>query len=79
MRGECKYEGIICCPQFYSRISDAEMRVMKMIYEGANNEDIAEKLYLSPHTVKIILSQCISNLVFMKIRVYSIRAQEQPF
>ena len=48
MRGECKYEGIICCPQFYSRISDAEMRVMKMIYEGANNEDIAEKLYLSP-------------------------------
>ena len=52
MRGECKYEGIICSPQFYSRISDAEMRVMKMIYEGANNEDIAEKLYLSPHTVK---------------------------
>ena len=52
MRGECKYEGIICCQQFYSRISDAEMRVMKMIYEGANNEDIAEKLYLSPHTVK---------------------------
>ena len=52
MRGECKYEGIICCPQFYSRISDAEMRVMQMVYQGANNEEIADKLYLSPHTVK---------------------------
>ena len=30
MRGECKYEGIICNPQFNSRISDAEMRVMRL-------------------------------------------------
>lgn len=52
MYGECKYEGVICGPKFYSSISDAEMRVMKMVYEGANNEEIAEKLYLSPHTVK---------------------------
>ena len=52
MRGECKYEGIICCPQFYSHISNAEMRVMQMVYQGANNEEIADKLYLSPHTVK---------------------------
>lgn len=52
MRGECKYEGVICDPQFDSRISDAEMRVMRLVYEGLSNEDIADKLYLSPHTVK---------------------------
>jgi hypothetical protein len=28
------------------------MRVMQLVYEGFNNEDIAERLYLSPHTVK---------------------------
>ena len=48
----CRYEGVICCPQFNCRISDAEMRVMQLVYEGFNNEDIAERLYLSPHTVK---------------------------
>lgn len=52
MRGECSHENIICNPKFNSRISDAEMRVMKMIYDGCNNEEIADKLYLSPHTVK---------------------------
>lgn len=52
MRGECRYEGVICCPQFNCCISDAEMRVMQLVYEGFNNEDIAERLYLSPHTVK---------------------------
>lgn len=52
LRGECRYEGCICNPQFSSRISDAEMRVMKMIYDGCSNEDIADKLYLSPHTIK---------------------------
>ena len=25
---------------------------MQLVYEGFNNEDIAERLYLSPHTVK---------------------------
>lgn len=48
----CPHANIVCNPKFNSRISDAEMRVMKMIYDGCNNEEIADKLYLSPHTVK---------------------------
>ena len=52
LRGECPYEGIICNPTFNSKLSAAEMRVMKMLYEGASKEDIAERLYLSPFTVK---------------------------
>lgn len=61
MRGECKYEGVICNPQFNSRISDAEMRVMHLVYDGLDNDEIADRLYLSPHTVKIISNQFISN------------------
>ena len=52
LRGECKYEDIICNPQFNSSLSDAEMRVMKLVYDGNSNDDIADSLYLSPHTVK---------------------------
>ena len=50
--GRCPYSDIVCNPKFNSRISDAEMRVMKMIYSGCNNDEIADRLYLSPHTVK---------------------------
>lgn len=52
MRGRCLHENKVCNPTFNTRISDAEMRVMKMIYDGCNNEEIADTLYLSPHTVK---------------------------
>lgn len=52
MRGRCPHEGKVCNPTFNTRISDAEMRVMKMIYDGCDNEEVADKLYLSPHTVK---------------------------
>lgn len=52
MRGECPHENIVCNPKFNSKLSDAELRVMKMVYEGCDNEDIADTLYLSPHTVK---------------------------
>lgn len=52
LRGECKYEGVICFPTFNTKLSDSELRVMKLVYDGMSKEDIAEQLYLSPHTVK---------------------------
>lgn len=52
LRGECKFEGVICYPQLNTKISEAEMRVMKLVYEGLSNEQISEQLYLSPNTVK---------------------------
>ena len=33
-------------------MSDAERRVMELVYNGINNEKIADKLFLSPNTVK---------------------------
>lgn len=52
LRGECKYEGIICCPKFNAKLSSAEERVMKFLYQGFSKEEIGEKLFLSINTVK---------------------------
>lgn len=52
MRGECPHENKVCCPKFNSRLSDAELRVMNLVYEGRSNDEIADALYISPHTVK---------------------------
>lgn len=52
LRGECIHEHIICHPEFNSRISDAERRVLKMVYDGYDNDVIADELCLSIHTVK---------------------------
>lgn len=51
LRGECRNEGVICRPVFDSHISDAEMRVLKLWYEGYSKDEIAGELYLSVHTV----------------------------
>ncbi len=52
LRGECKYEGVICLPKFNSKLSDAEMRVMRLYYDNQSIDRIADHLYLSGHTVK---------------------------
>lgn len=52
LRGECQHEGIICMPRFNSQLSKKELQVMKLIYEGCSNEQVAERMYLSPYTVK---------------------------
>lgn len=52
LRGECRHEGVICCPKFNTKLSEAELRVMRLVYEGLDNEEIACRLFLSPHTVK---------------------------
>jgi hypothetical protein len=52
LRGECRFEGVICSPKFNTKLSDAELRVMNLIYQGLCRDEIAEQLYISPHTVK---------------------------
>ena len=51
-RGECPLENKVCNPRFDARLSEAEMRVMRLVYEGMNNEDIADRLCISVNTVK---------------------------
>lgn len=52
MRGECQFEGVICCPKFNSKLSQSEYRVMRLLYQGKTKEEIAQELYNSPETIK---------------------------
>ena len=52
LRGECKFDGIICMPKFNSKLSDAELRVMRLYYNNESIDRIADNLYISGHTVR---------------------------
>ncbi|MDD3404934.1 MAG: helix-turn-helix transcriptional regulator [Paludibacteraceae bacterium] len=66
LRGECQHECVICQPKFNSRISAAEMRVLKLVFEGKTKETISETLFLSVNTV----SNHIRN-AFVRIGIHS--------
>lgn len=52
LRGECPFEGIVCNPKFNTQLSKKELEVMRLIYDGCSNEEVAERMYLSPFTIK---------------------------
>lgn len=52
LRGECTGQGVICSPKFNSKLSERQLDVMKMCYEGKSDEEIAEDLYITLDTVK---------------------------
>lgn len=52
LRGECPNEGVVCMPKFNTQLSKRELEVMRLIYDGYSNDEVAERLYLSPFTVK---------------------------
>jgi DNA-binding CsgD family transcriptional regulator len=51
LRGECRLEKVVCEPEFESQISKSEMRVLELLYKGFEKEEIAERLFISIHTV----------------------------
>lgn len=51
MIAECKHYKIICQPQYSSKLTDAETRVMKRVFDGKTSDIIAEELFISHHTV----------------------------
>lgn len=51
LRGECKYDQIICAPKFNSKLSTRELEVMRMLYKGISDSDVADKLFISINTV----------------------------
>lgn len=48
---ECKYFKIICQPKFDSSLTERELEVMKAYFNHVTTERIAEKLFISIHTV----------------------------
>ncbi len=65
MRGECRYDGIVCRPSFNHSMTSSELRVMEMLYEGSTENDIADTLCLSVLTVR---SHIRNALVRLKLR-----------
>lgn len=51
LRGECHLDHIVCHPEFNHQISPAEMQVLRLVYEGLTEDEIGERLRLSPHTI----------------------------
>lgn len=51
LRGECKSDKIICAPKFNSKLSDRQLEVMRLLYEGKSDSEIADKLFISLNTV----------------------------
>jgi len=62
LRGECRLEGIVCSPEFENNVSNAELRVMRLVNRSMTAEEIAEELYLSVHTVRNHLKNIYSRL-----------------
>ena len=51
LRGECKHDGIISSPKFNSKLTDRQLSIMKMLYDGQSVSEVADKLFLSIKTV----------------------------
>lgn len=51
LRGECLNDQIICAPKFNSKLSERQLEVMKMLFQGSTDSEIAEKLFISLNTV----------------------------
>lgn len=62
MRGECRWDGIICRPSFAHRMSPAEIRVMEPLYRGCSDTEIADSLCLSVLTVRTHIRNALLRL-----------------
>ena len=51
LRGECAFDRVVCRPEFAHRLSAAEKPVMRLWYDGLQEDEISDRLCLSPHTV----------------------------
>lgn len=51
LRGECRFDHVICQPKFNVALSDRQMEVMRLFFQGKDELAIAEKLFLAPNTV----------------------------
>jgi len=67
IKGECKYVGVVCNPEFDTHLSERQKEVMKLYMEGMGDEEIADALYISPETVRTTKRDA-----FRKVGVHSL-------
>lgn len=52
MKGECRYESIICDPKYNTELSDREVQVTELLVAGYTPLEIGERLFISKYTVE---------------------------
>lgn len=62
LRGECRYDGIICRPSFDHSMSPAELRIMEPLYHGSSEQEIADSQCLSILTVRTHIRNALRRL-----------------
>lgn len=66
LRGECKWDGVLCQPKFNSQLSNRQLEVMQLCYEGVKESDIADRLFISYNTLHSHI-----NAAYKKLGVHS--------
>lgn len=66
LRGECKYEGIICKPQLKTALSEREQEVATLLAQGLSRQEIADELNISLYTVIRHITNIKARLHFTK-------------
>lgn len=51
LRGECNVDGVVCRPKFNTDLSERELEVAKLIAADLPDHVIADKIFISVHTV----------------------------
>ena len=51
LRGECRYEGVICKPKLETKLTSREEEILGYIARGLQSQEIADELCISPLTV----------------------------
>lgn len=62
VRGECRFEGVICMPVLQTNLTSRETEVVVLLVKGFDRETIAEELGISPYTVTRHLSMIRNRL-----------------
>ncbi len=62
LRGECRYDGIVCRPSFDHNLSPSELLVMEQLYNGSGESEIAGTLCLSILTVRTHIRNALRRL-----------------
>lgn len=52
LRGECKWENVICRAKFNTNLTPRQKEVMRLYMDNLSAEDIADRLYITVETVK---------------------------
>lgn len=68
LRGECNLENVVCRPKPSTGLSGRESEVLALLSEGMSNQEVADELFISVHTVRVHVAHILSKLKMKTIK-----------